>query len=46
MIFLLNFRQEILRGKHFVEQRTAFFVEFAASIKDIFDDPQKVIEHI
>ena len=50
MIFLLNFRQDILHGEIFAEERENLFIDFADLVKNHFDNekagPQAVIEEI
>ena len=46
IIFLLNFRNDILKGALFSQDKGAFFVKFANEVKMPFKDPQKIVEII
>lgn len=46
MIFLLNFREDILGGPQFKEEKKDFFVNFAQQVKSEIKDPASVVEII
>ena len=45
MIFLLNFWKDILQEPEYADSQE-IFINFAADIKLLFNDPQKIVEKI